>query len=191
VPDSDGSYKKGDEMTGFRTLILSVPVIVVAGFNVISLDAQAPSPASQPASITVSVALERDRLPVGQKPLAAVTIRNISDRGVCLTNASLTYRVHVEGKDGEPPMTEFYRHLHGEYRPGDGPTLTDGPVICRPIAAGSSNRQQYDLTTYYDLGAPGKYSVYIEIQDPLAPLNKPLWLRTNTAKFEVVAQAGQ
>ncbi len=173
-------------MTRFRIHALSVTAVLMFAANCIFLDAQAALPASQSASITVSITLEKDIVPVGQKPVAILTIRNISHHVVGFSPASELCRVHVEGKDGEPAKTEWNRHLHGDYRPGDGPYLVDGPVVTMEVAPGSSDFRKYNLSDYYDLSAPGKYSVYIEFYDPSGPPNgSGLWLRTKTAHFEI------
>jgi hypothetical protein len=160
-------------------------VLIACG---ISINAQVASSVGQSASISVSITMEKDILVVGQKPRAIVTVKNISGQEICFSTASRLYRVHVEGKDGERSKTEYHRHLHGDFRSGDGPVVEDGPVICRDIASGASDVQTYDLSAFYDLSAPGKYSVYIEIYDPLGPKEgNGIWLRTNTAKFELRA----
>ncbi|MDR3734874.1 MAG: hypothetical protein P4L10_04975 [Acidobacteriaceae bacterium] len=175
-------------MTKFRALALSVTLIMLIAANYPSLNAQVASPTSQSASITVSLALEKNHVPVGQKPMAVVIIKNISHQEIGFSTASDLYRIHVEGHDGEPPKTEYNRHRHGDFRPGDGPDLVDGPVISRSIAPGSLDHQTYDLTVFYDLSKPGKYSVYIEIYDPLSPQDgSGIWLRTNTAQFAIEA----
>jgi hypothetical protein len=167
-------------MTGLRTLALTVAAILVIAANCTSLDAQATSTGSQSALISASIALENAGDPVGQKPLVVLTIKNVGSREICLSTASSVYRVHVEREDGEAPKTEYHRHLHGEYRPGDRPTLIDGPVICRPVAPGSSYSQRFDPATFYDLSVSGKYTVYLEVRD-----DSGAWLRTNTAQFEI------
>jgi hypothetical protein len=117
-----------------------------------------------------------------------LAIENISSNEVWFSTASYLYRIHVTSKDGEPPKTELYRHILGDFRPGDGPDFDEGPVSGRSIAPGSLDAQKYDLTYYYDLSKPGDYSVYIEIYDPAGPKDgSGHWLRTNTTKFEIVA----
>jgi hypothetical protein len=174
-------------MTGFRILVLSATVVMTAAKS-ISLDAQAPSPASQSPSVTVSIVLEKDHLTVGQKPWAILTIKNISHQELIISTASHLIRVHVEGKDGELSRTEQHRHIHGDYRFGYGGCLVDGLVLCGLIAPGSSDFERFDLTEYYDLSEAGKYSVYMEIYDPLGPKDgSGIWLRTNTARFKIQA----
>ena len=183
-------------MIGFQNTVLGLTAIVVLAGWCASMDAQAASKATQPQSIIASLAFEKDRVPVGERPRGLVTVKNIGDLVVCVFNGSSTYRFHIEGIDGEPPMTEYNRHLHGDFRPGDGPALMDGPVVCTEIAPpmagfpGMSKLFKFDLATYYDLSAPGKYAVYIEIYDPLGPRDgSGIWVRSNTAQFEVEAKA--
>ena len=50
----------------------------------------------------------------------------------------------------------------------------------------------YDLSYFYDLKAPGKYVVYIELRDDRAPetsKDADLWVRSPTAEFEIEAPA--
>lgn len=173
-------------MIGFRRHTLSVTTIVAVAFLFTSVDAQTAPPSSQGLSITVTLALEKDHVPLGQKPRAVLTIKNISQQGVCFSTASRLYRVHIQGQDGEPPETVWQRHRHGEFRLGDGPELMDGPVVCQYIAPGASDVHIYDLTMFYNLSVPAKYAVYMEIRDePKGPAGPSVWLRTNTAQFEI------
>jgi hypothetical protein len=173
-------------MTVSRKLVIFIAAIVMVAANCICLEAQAVSKASQSPSITVSIAMENSLVLMGKKPVAILTIKNISHQVVGFSPASDLCRVHVEGKDGEPARTEWNRHLRGDYRPGDGPYLVDGPVVTTEVAPGSSDFRKYDLSDYYDLSVPGKYSIYIEFYDPLGPPDlSGLWLRTRTEHFEI------
>jgi hypothetical protein len=54
---------------------------------------------------------------------------------------------------------------------------------------GVSEVRHFDLAYYYDLSAPGGYSVYMEVRDPSSPPNGPeIWARTNAVQFEVEAK---
>jgi hypothetical protein len=180
----------------FRILALAVATVVATTAGCASLNAQAAQPAHRSASIAAGIALEKDHVVVGQKPILILTIKNVGDLKMCVSNASYLYRFHVEGKDGEPPMTEWNRHLHGDYRPGDGPALVDGPVVCQEIGPaiepfdGMSESFKFDLTGYYDLSAAGTYSVSMEVYDQSGPQDgSGVWVRTNTAQFEMEAKA--
>jgi len=177
-------------MTRFRSVALHMTASILIATASTSLYSQTASPPIQVPSIAVSIALERDHVPVGKKPQVVLTIRNISKQEICFSTASNLYRIHVDGEGGEPPKTEMHRHSLGDFRPGDGPALDDGPVVCSDIAPGASAFRIHDLSAYYDLSVPGKYTVYLEILDePQGPSGPGVWLRTNTAQFEVQASA--
>jgi hypothetical protein len=115
-------------------------------------------------------------------------MENKGSKAIWFSTSPYLERIHITRNDGEPPKTELHRHLLGDYRPGDGPLLDSGPVAGRSIAPGALDSQEYDLSYFYDVGAPGNYSVFIEIYDPQGPQDRSgSWLRTNTAHFEVVA----
>jgi hypothetical protein len=51
---------------------------------------------------------------------------------------------------------------------------------------------QYDLSYFYEIKEPGKYTVYIEVYDELAgkadgKSNHEYWVRSPVATFEVLA----
>jgi hypothetical protein len=145
---------------------------------------------AQATSIAVSLKGPRANLTAGEKPMVVVTIKIIGHRTVGLSTGSDLFRVHVEGKNGEPPETEWQRQRHGDYRPGDGPALMDGPVVSVEFAPGQMVSRSYDLTKFYDLSAPGRYSVWMEIRDPSGPVDgSGIWARTNTVQFEMEATA--
>jgi hypothetical protein len=184
-------------MIGSRTLALAVmmiPTIVATGPP---SAAQEASPAPQPGSIAASIVLDRSHFAVGEKPLLLITIKNVWDRKICVSLGSppYEYRLHVSGRDGEPPQTEYQRHLNGVFRPGDGPDLPITVSSCTEIAPpmfnfdGVSVVFKFNLAAYYDLSAPGRYSVYLEVHDPVGPQDGAgIWVRTNTAQFEVEAK---
>jgi hypothetical protein len=174
-------------MKRFRTLALSATAIVALVAQSMSLGAQAPAPADQVPSVAVSIALQNGSVDVGQTPRVVLTLKNISQQKACFPNATDLYRVHIEGNGGGPPETQWQRHSHGDLRLGDGPDLAEGPVDCPVIAPGASISRTYDLTKYYDLNVPGKYTAYMEFRDePKGPAGPGIWLRTNTVQFEIV-----
>jgi hypothetical protein len=174
-------------MSELRTLTQSVAAIMVIVAGSISVGAQDASPVGQSASITVSVAFEHNHFVVGQTPFAILTVKNMTDEVVSLRTGVDSFRIHVTGEKGEPPQTEFHRHLHGDFRPGDGPNLSSGSGVAKEMEPGASQTMKFDLAAYYDLSTPGKYSVYIEVLDAAPPtqVRKWSWLRTNTAHFEI------
>jgi hypothetical protein len=173
------SRHESQRMTRLCTIVLCIPAITLIA------SAQTAPPPAQGPSIAVSLELLKTHIPAGQKPTAILTIENISHSS-SFSTASSFYRVHIEGKDGGPPETEWQRHRRGDFRPGDGPDLVDGPVVDRNIAPGTSAITTFDLTAFYDLSAPGEYTVYMEYLDaPNGPSKPGVWLRTNTVRFEI------
>jgi hypothetical protein len=173
-------------MLTFRTLVMLVAATIATLEGPIPSGAQS-APANQPDSVSIHISLQKSSYAIGEKPIAVMTIKNISTNEIWFSTASYFYRIHVTSKNGEPPKTELHRHFLGDFRPGDGPGLrTDS--VGRSVAPGSVDSQKYDLTGYYDLSTPGDYSVYLEIYDPSGPKDgSGHWLRTNTAKFEIHA----
>jgi hypothetical protein len=113
------------------------------------------APANEPDSVSIHISLQKSSYAIGEKPIAVMTIHNISSNEIWFSNASYLERIHVTSKDGEPPKTELHRHILGDFRPGDGPGLLSGPVAGWSIAPGSVDAQKYDLTYFYDLSKPG------------------------------------
>ena len=106
-------------------------------------------------------------------------MKNVSNDPVTVRK----YRVHVDGKNGEPPTTLVQRDMTDTLRPGEAPlpiTLNVGPPIVQPDG---SYVLKFDLAYLYDLSAPGVYTVYAEVLDP----SSHRWLRTQTAKFEMIS----
>ena len=141
-------------------------LLVLIGFASALASAQNGSP------IALSIAISKDHIPVGQKPWVGLTIKN-------LTHEEIPYpddRVYVQGKDGEPPATPWQQQrnkLAGGYRPS--------------ILPGDSFTMKYDLSAFYDLSKPGKYTVYIEVLAAFhATAWKGDWMRSPMAHFEIV-----
>ncbi|MEO6816652.1 MAG: hypothetical protein ABI177_08110 [Edaphobacter sp.] len=168
-------------MTTFRNIARLVTAIMIIAVTSISLNAQAASPTNQSASIVISITLEKSTVTVGQKPLAILIVKNVTNHNVMVSTDVASYRVHVESEKNNPPKTEFHRHLHGDFRSGDGPSLASGPVVPSEIAPGAALIQKFDLTAFYDLSESGKYAVYIEARD-----QSGIWLHSNTVELEMI-----
>lgn len=179
-------------MIAFRNLaIYAVAVVGVTG-NCIGLSAQATSENAQSPSISVSITLRNNHVTVGEKLIGDLTVKNISDQNLCVSTRGAL--VHIEGKDGEPPKTEYYRHLLGDFRPGDGPEQTSGLYACQSVAPrigtfdGMSTTFHFDLNAYYNLSVPGEYSVYIEFPDIEPKGETGLLIPTPKVNFELEAK---
>lgn len=173
-------------MPTFRVLVMLITMVGVQASS-------KPQPASannQSDSVSVQISLQKSAYAIGEKPIVVMTIKNISENTVWFSTASYIYRIHLTTKNGEPPKTELYRHMLGDFRPGDGPALMEGPVAGREIFPDSETAQKYDLAYYYDLSIPGEYNVSMELCDPSSPQHGPeRWIKTNIAHFEMKAPA--
>lgn len=182
-------------MTGFHKLAVSLAMFGVMAAKSISVDAQTAQAVSyrpkvmigKSAHIAVSLALPQKQIPAGQKPWVVLTVENL---GGNVTSAFPEDRVHVEGEAGEPPTTLYQRQVTHTLRPGERELMSGGyePEIWPTF----SKDMKYDLSLFYDLSKPGKYTVYIEVLDVSAPETKHgagLWVRSETAPFEVEAAA--
>jgi hypothetical protein len=174
-------------MQTFRTLVMLVAATIATLEGPIPSGAQSAAAANQPDSVWIHISLQKNSYAIGEKPIAVMTIKNISSNEIWFSTASYLYRIHVTSKDGEPPKTELHRHILGDFRPGDGPGLRSDSVG-RDIAPGAVDAQKYDLTYFYDLSKPADYSVYLEKYDPAGPKDgSGHWLLTNTSNFKIEA----
>jgi hypothetical protein len=168
-------------MSTFHYFALRLATIGMIIITSISVCGQAPSTASAP-SITVSITVDKNTVPTDQSPWTILNVKNLADHEVAIHDYAV--RLHVEGKHGEPPTTLIQRMSTGKLQPGDRPLRTDEYVVWT-IPPGELSSHKYKLSYFYDLSASGKYTVYLEVMDPVSQK----WLRTNTAKFEMQAPA--
>lgn len=164
--------------------VFALSLIGAVTASCISFASQTAIPANQSSTIYTSLAITNDTVPIGKSPQVIFTVKNISASDVSFPTAQYNYRVHVEGKEGEPPLTKFHRHQRGIYLPGDTGAVREGGVTL-DIAPGASQSRTFDLSRYYEFSVPGKYTAYVEYLDESGK-----WLRTNTVQFEIV-QANQ
>jgi hypothetical protein len=153
---------------------------VVIASSGICLGGQTVAPVSQADSITVSMTLDKDHFPIGQSPLVSLRLNNQTDRDLHLHGNRL--QLHIEGENGEPPTTLRQRMDTGKLLPGEARMREDeySPEI---IPAGGSETLTIYVKYLYDLSALGKYTVYVDVKDPLSGK----WIRTKTLQFEIVA----
>ncbi|HEY2468051.1 MAG TPA: hypothetical protein VGI45_09435 [Terracidiphilus sp.] len=146
--------------------------------NVLEVDITNVQEAPNNDSLAVWIEMQKEQVPMGQEPWAIVTMKNMSHRPVTIHR----YRVHVEGKDGEPPTTRIQREMSDTLRPGEMPlpvTVNAGPETVEPDA---SCVRKFQLRYLYNLSAPGKYTIYAEVMDP----SSDRWVRTKPVTFEMV-----
>jgi hypothetical protein len=179
-------------MTRFKTIVLSFMTIVALSAASNSGYAQSSSAGVQPeildsrsAHIAVGIALPKKQILAGQKPWVVLTVENLGG------NVQIAFpedRVHVEGVAGEPPTKLYQRQVTHTLRPGERELMMGGfePTILPTL----SIDRKYDLSLFYDLSKPGKYTVYIEVLDISAPETKRgagLWVRSKAVPFEIQA----
>ena len=68
-------------MTRFVTLALLLTTLIACGPKVI-LHAQTTKPASQSASMSVAISLQKDKYAIDEKPVAVLTVKNVSNHVV-------------------------------------------------------------------------------------------------------------
>lgn len=186
---SADQVSEGDDMTRLRISALFVATLIVVAAKSISLDAQATTPTvpaatSKTATMELSIALPSKQIPLGQKPWASLTVKNLGSKGIPYPFS----RVYVEGPKGEPPTTLYQRQLTNRLKPGE-PGITFGgyrPPIAPADWPGDTFTAKYDLSAFYDLKEPGKYTVFIEVLDETGTMTDP-WVRSPVATFELVA----
>jgi hypothetical protein len=157
--------------------------------------AQSHAPTNKPA-FTISLLPETQKVELRTKVKvkayieSTTDILHLADREV-LIGCSF-YLVHIKAQSGkEPEKTEYYRHLLGEFLPGDGPVLS-GSCAGQSLRGGETVIQTYDLSAYYKLATPGKYDVSIDIDDVVLDptqgrgIARSYPIHSNTAHFELV-----
>ncbi len=154
-----------------RALILETAMLITT----VSLAAQDTTVSRAPA-IEVSMRLQKDKVPVGQSPWAALRVENLTDREITIDQAD----PHVEGDKGELPMKPNARIITDRLQPRI-PRLRTVVYVPWTIPARDSSIHKYQLAYFFDLSHPGQYTVYMEVMDP----SSHKWLRTNSTKFEM------
>ncbi len=138
--------------------------------------------------MAVSIALPQKKIPAGQKPLVVLTVELL---GGNVTTVFPETRVHVEGEAGEPPTTLYQRQVTHTLRSGERELRDDDfkRTIEPALSEGDpkvSADETWDLSLFYDLSKPGKYTVYIEALDQTASERNRVWVRSQTAQFEIL-----
>jgi hypothetical protein len=168
----------------FTARLVSIGLISVCN---IFLSARAASQTTPPEAdlIAVNLSIEKKQVAIGQSPWAILTVKNLSDHEIPIHDRMR--RVHVEGEKGEAPTTYVQRAITHRLRPGEADIRGDEQFLWT-ISPGKSDINKYKLDYFYDLSAPGRYTVYVEVMDPSTQKSStPNWLRTNTVEFTMQA----
>jgi hypothetical protein len=143
------------------------------------------TPPPQSDSIAVNLTIEKEQVAIGQSPWAILTVKNLSNHEIPIHDWMC--RVHVEGEKGEAPTTYVQRAITHTLRHGEAELRADEYVIWT-ISPGKSDVHKFKLDYLYDLGVPGKYTVYVEVVDPSTQRSSTQkWLRTNSVQFAMQA----
>ncbi len=177
----------------FRKCLLGLVAFLVIAAGSISLVAQPPPITTPGASIEVRIAMEKEQVPPGQSPTVVLTVWNTTDHPIYWQ--ATDYRVHVQGINGEPPKTLWYRRFLCEPGlPCLTTTLNVGPTKLWPKGSpGDSIENKFVLSAFYNLNAPGQYSVFLEIPDGYRAgpggQDNLRSLTTNTVSFNIQVAA--
>jgi len=159
---------------------LALFALVIA--NAVVIAAQTTASASNKDSITATLTMDQQVIPIGQSPRAILRVTNLTDHELPIFGN--TYRVYVTGEKGDPPTTLAQRRRMGKLKPGETEERGDEYVVWT-VLPNELGIKKIQLANLYDLSIPGTFSVYAEVQDP----SSHKWLRTNTVKFTMQASA--
>jgi hypothetical protein len=169
-------------MRTFKMNALFAATVIASMTTSIHSLAQATSVASPTPSIDVKIAMEKDQVPAGGSPILIMTETNKSDRDVPVHTELHNYHLLIKGEKGEAPLTEFHRHLRGEWLPGDGPDLRADEMALTMISPGESGTLKFDLTRFYDLSRGGRYTVNVGAREQ----SSDNYISSNTVSFEIL-----
>jgi hypothetical protein len=122
--------------------------------------------------------MKQPEIPARQAPWLIISVKILADN----PRYGDEFLPHVEGEKGEMPRTMYHRQRRHE--PGLPELAAGSPMgwVPREVKAGETDIRRLDLTKYYDLSSPGKYSVYVEYPDESGK-----WQHTNTVQFTMLA----
>jgi hypothetical protein len=165
-------------MRRFLVFVLHLASIIAVTEMCTSLKAQAPSESVRSSLISASIAMKQPEISAGQATWLIIYVKNIDNKSYY----SDEFLPHVEGEKGEITRTMYHRQRrHDPSVPG---LAGGGLADANEISAAKTTVRRCDLTKYYNLGIPGKYSVYVEYMDETGK-----WQRTNTVQFTVQSPA--
>ena len=152
----------------------------------------------KPDSIAVSIAASVDD---DQMPLIVLSTKNISDHvltceAMAGTEGWAFPKIHIEGDEGTPSKTIWYRRRSLEYRfPELMVTLNVGCEASFGKAQyppGDTLSIKLPLVAYYFIEKPGDYSAYLEVHDPEETCDpNAKWLRTNTVPLHITPKQAE
>ncbi len=169
-------------MKEVRSLIWLAAIAAALAPGCLCLNGQEVIPAHKSNTLYLTVAMEKEKLHVGQPPRVLLTAKNLTDHLVRVPGdgCGSYVRVWVQGEHGEPPTTLREREATGRLLPGEA-SLPCGSNANAPLAPGESATRTFLLEYLYDIHEPGTYKVYLDVPSAEGSL------RTDTVTFEVIA----
>ncbi len=144
---------------------------------------QSTAPHNHANTFAIVVAVKPSKIPVGEPVKMILTVRNITQTPQTFPEE----QIRVHGEAGEPAMTYMQRQRAGQLLPGEA--QLGGGGAREVLQPGVSSSEQFNLLALYDLKKPGKYKVYVEIEDEgeRQTTGKVIMVRSPLATFEITA----
>lgn len=137
-------------------------------------------------NVTLAVAAAKESYAAGEPIMLTLTLTNAGDAGVCLSNTTAgTVALTSVTKDGAPvttrtapsyflaPLGDMMQSALTEVAPGDTMTLSltssEDPGLGAAALSASALDDTRAMTTFYDVSAPGAYSVEVTYAYPGEP----------------------
>jgi hypothetical protein len=171
-------------MNILHSSVLSMAAVALTTIQCTCAIAQTKLTADPSALVAVSIAMQKEHVSVGESPKVILTLKNLTDYPVHNFRCPST-TVHVLGGKGEPPTTYLERAITQRWLPGE-PDLSCNEMAGQDIPGQGSSTLTFEMKYFYDLSAPGKYSVHLVVPVASDGKDRFVYLRTNTVQFEVL-----
>ena len=128
---------------------------------------------------SLELVVPKKQMTLGEQLWVALIVTNNGQTDIPFPDT----QVDVEGVHGEPPMTIYQRQMGHKRNPGEGELRRQGfNTFIRPSVY---DVRRFDLSKFYFLTEPGKYTVYVDVWDE----KKAVWVRSPTAEFDLLPPA--
>jgi hypothetical protein len=138
--------------------------------------AQSPSTQATQPVISLTLSSAQNSVKAGSPILVKVVMTNISGHGIGITEETHGRDYHIEVRDEKgklPPDTKLGSVWNGNH-PVVHPELLSpsdlsGNLISGTMPAGEKQNTGLDVSRFYDMSQPGKYSIQVQRADPENP----------------------
>ena len=125
---------------------------------------------------SLELVVPKKQMTPGEQLWVALIVTNTGQIDLSFPDTQL----YVEGAHGEPPMTLYQRQMSHKLNPGERELRRSGfSTFIRPSVY---DVRRFDLSLFYFLTEPGKYTVYVDAWDE----KKAVWVRSPTAEFDLL-----